>query len=68
MTFREGKPLKSGVGRGYVRRTGRRQVSTLIDDDTLDRLHARAKAEETSLCEQIRLMVEWGLEAAECPE
>ncbi len=42
-----------------------RQVSVQIDEGTLEQVRARAMAEGTSLSEQVRLLVEWGLEVDE---
>ena len=42
--------------------TGRRfRIVCDLDEDTLDILRQRASKDNTSLAEQIRLMIEWGL-------
>jgi hypothetical protein len=40
------------------------RINCLFDPDTFEELKQRAYKEKTSMAEQIRLMVEWGLESA----
>lgn len=40
------------------------QVSIRLDVETFQTIRARAWREQTSVAEQVRLLVEWGLEAA----
>jgi hypothetical protein len=46
-----------GRGSGRLRR-----LSVPFDDDTADQIATRAQREGTSTAEQVRLLVEWGLE------
>lgn len=57
-----GKPGQ-GVDRGAFR-----QFVIKIDHITADEVIARAEKEGTSTAEQIRLLIEWGLEAGEMVE
>lgn len=41
-----------------------RRIIVGFDDETFEQIRARAKAEQTSFGEQVRLLVEWGLEDA----
>ncbi|WP_249696470.1 hypothetical protein [Stappia sp. WLB 29] len=41
------------------------QVVVRLDDETFAAVRARAVEEGTSFSEQVRLLIEWGLEAAE---
>jgi hypothetical protein len=54
------------VARGCRRRgsNDRLQVVVRLDDDTFAEVRSRAQRECTSFGEQVRLLVEWGLEAA----
>jgi hypothetical protein len=52
-----------GVSKGTPGRKCMRKVVCLFDDETFDAIRSRAIAKETSFAEQIRLLVEWGLEA-----
>jgi hypothetical protein len=42
----------------------RRAIAVTFDGDTFDAIRARAIREGTSFGEQVRTLVEWGLEAA----
>ena len=42
---------------------GKRRINVTLDDETFDEIRKLAVAEKTSFAEQIRLLVEWGLEA-----
>jgi len=42
---------------------GKRRINVTLDDETFDEIRRRALAERTSFSEQVRLLVEWGLEA-----
>jgi hypothetical protein len=59
-----GQQRNGTPGRG-VSRDGLRQFVIKIDHETADQVIARAAAHGTSTAEQIRLLIEWGLEAAE---
>ena len=52
------KPVANGVRKGV-----KRQFHMALDQDTFAIVKARAIQERTSLAEQVRLLVEWGLEA-----
>lgn len=56
---------KRPVARGNVRHDlpGTRQISIVFDDEQFDRIKARALVAGTSFAEEVRLLVEWGLEA-----
>lgn len=47
---------------------GRIQVVCTFDPETFAQIRARAVAERTSFIEQVRLLVEWGLEAEQNAE
>ncbi len=50
-------------GKGVQCGDGMRQFVIKIDNETADEVIARARAEGTSTAHQIRLLIEWGLEA-----
>lgn len=50
------------VARGAVTRAGL-MFSVALDEDTVDEIRRRAERDSTSFAEQIRMLVEWGLEA-----
>lgn len=50
------------VGQG-VKHGQMKSIYVALDPDTFDHLASRAKKEKTSMSEQIRTMVEWGLES-----
>lgn len=54
------------VAQGVVdpRRPDYKQIVVRMDHETFDDLRARAIRERTSLSEQVRTMIEWGLESA----
>jgi hypothetical protein len=58
-----GAPKSAGQARGVVR-GGQRQVVIKMYEDQFNEVRARAVAENTSLAEQIRLLIKWGLESA----
>lgn len=43
------------------------QIVVRFDDETFEQIRQRAIANNTFFSEQVRLLVEWGLEAAEAP-
>lgn len=51
------------IARGVVRTPGRRRVVVQFDEASFAEIRGLAKAERTSFAEQIRTLVEWGLEA-----
>jgi hypothetical protein len=53
------------VAGGCHHRRGMRQMSVQFDEETYQVIHARAVAAGTGFGEQVRLLVEWGLEADE---
>lgn len=53
-----------GPAKGVRRSNGRRQVVIVMDDDQFDEVRALAEAQGTSTAEQLRNLIEWGLEAA----
>ncbi len=50
------------VATGERRNPRGRRVTVEFDDDTFATIKARAKDHNTSFGEQVRLLVEWGLE------
>jgi len=54
-----------GPGKGCKRKgdVATTQIVVRFDDDTFAQIRERALADETSIAEQIRTLVEWGLEA-----
>lgn len=52
-----------GVSESSTGRRCMRKVVCLFDDETFEQVRQRAIAKETSFAEQIRQLVEWGLEA-----
>lgn len=61
--MRDGQQIRGEPGKG-VQHGHQRQFVIKIDTVTADEVIARARAEGTSTAEQIRLLIEWGLEAA----
>lgn len=51
------------VSRGSVK-GGKRGTICYFDEETFEQIRARAEKERTSFGEQVRLLVEWGLEDA----
>lgn len=52
---------------GLLRGNGMRRLVIDFDDEMFAALRSRAVRERTSVGEQVRTMVEWGLESAEKP-
>jgi hypothetical protein len=52
-----------GNKRGRVGRSDPPQISIRFDDLTFETIRDRARTANTSFAEQVRLLVEWGLEA-----
>lgn len=50
------------VAKGVTDRRVARRVVIAFDDETFATIRQRAIAAETSFAEQVRLLVEWGLE------
>jgi hypothetical protein len=62
MSMPFGTLMPEGPGRGTHKRNGR-MITVQFDHDTFNQLRNRAIAEKTSFSEQVRLLVEWGLES-----
>lgn len=62
--MRFGKQMPKGPAKGVLR-AGHRRLVVAFDDEQFDRLRQRAQRENTSVAEQVRLLVEWGFEADE---
>lgn len=60
--MREGQQMKSGPARGVRRSDGTIQAVVKLDPDTFEAVRQRAVREETSFAEQVRILLEWGLE------
>ena len=63
-----GGPLKpsrvaKGVAQGVSDKPGLKRVVCAFDEETFDQVRARAIAQNTSFAEQVRQLVDWGLEA-----
>lgn len=57
----------SSLFKGGVRRLkggNCRQLIVRLDEETVEQIVARAEKENTSIAEQLRLLIEWGLEAS----
>lgn len=50
------------VGKGIADRRAALRIVVCFDDETFETIRQRAMAAETSFAEQVRLLVEWGLE------
>ncbi len=63
--MREGQQLSSGPANGSTcpGRDGWKQLVVRLDDETFNEIRERAIRENTSVAQQIRLLIEWGLEA-----
>lgn len=59
----DGVQQPDGPARGVELAGGRRQVVIKMDTSQFDEVRERVIRENTSLAEQIRLLIEWGLEA-----
>ncbi|HMO09152.1 MAG TPA: hypothetical protein PKD10_16105 [Paracoccaceae bacterium] len=62
--MRDGQQLPSGPARGVKIAGDRRQVVIKMDSDQFAEVRALAVANGISLAEQLRLLIEWGLEAS----
>ncbi len=58
-----GKQHRNGPAKGVKLYGGRRQVVIKMDSDQFDFIYQRALRENTSVAEQIRNLIEWGIEA-----
>lgn len=56
------------VGLGCIKTEGSRRIACQFDDETFEAIRRRAVKSGTSFAEQVRLLVEWGLIAAEDDE
>ena len=61
--MREGQQKNGMPGVGVKRYGDQRQFVIKIDTATADQVIERARVAGTSTAEQIRLLIEWGLEA-----
>lgn len=52
------------VGRGLADRGGLKRIVVAFDDETFEVIRDRAVKAQTSFAEQVRQLVEWGLEDA----
>ena len=52
------RPIASGT-----RRYNKRKVSITLDEDTFEAIYKLAKKAKINLTEQVRDLIEWGLEA-----
>lgn len=59
-----GQQMPKGVAKGVLLANGQRQVVIKMDQDQFDEVRELAAREGTSLAEQLRNLIEWGLEAA----
>ena len=59
----DGVQQPGGPARGVEIAGGRRQVVVKMDTSQFEEVRDRALREGTSLAEQIRLLIEWGLES-----
>ena len=50
-------------GKGRPQLNGRRRTMIAFDDDQFEEIRQRAVWGKTSFAEQVRILVEWGLEA-----
>lgn len=48
---------------GHKRKSGMIVLAVYFDEDTFAEMRARAVKEKTSVGQQVRMLVEWGLEA-----
>jgi hypothetical protein len=51
--------------RGSIKTPGSRRIVVQFDDETFGEIRRRAEAEGSSFAEQVRTLVEWGLEENE---
>jgi hypothetical protein len=58
-----GHTQKRPIAKGSRKADGRLGVVCYLDEDTFATIRARAEAQKTSFGEQIRTLIEWGLEA-----
>lgn len=58
-----GSPNMKGAGNGTLRPNGRRQSVILLDPDQHAEIQARADQHGVSFAEEVRTLLEWGLEA-----
>lgn len=54
-------PLGRGLSRGCMKR-----IVVSFDDETFEVIRQRAATHRTSFAEQVRQLVEWGLEDVQC--
>lgn len=63
--MKDGQQKPSGLAHGVAIPGGRRQVVIKMDTDQFDEIRTLAEREGISVSHQIRLLLEWGLEAAQ---
>jgi hypothetical protein len=61
--MKRGDQMPAGPAKGVLLPNGQRQVVIKMDADQFEEVRALAAAEGTSVAEQIRNLIEWGLEA-----
>ena len=61
MTYLKKIPAQGCKRRGDKATT---QIVIRMDDDTFNQVRDRASRERTSFAEQVRILIEWGLETA----
>lgn len=54
---------RRAVGTGIKRPAGRRGIIVEFDEGTFEHIRRRALNQTTSFAEQVRMLVEWGLES-----
>ena len=59
-----GHTRKRPVAKGTPHRGGRLGIVVYLDPDVFDSIRKLAEAGDTSFGEQVRILIEWGLEAA----
>ena len=65
MSFKDGTILSSGVAKGVAIKGNRRQVVIKMDADQFEAVRQLAVKEKCSMAHQLRLLIEWGLEAVQ---
>ena len=63
MVWKTGQQQHTGPAAGVDLPNGRKQVVVKMDGDQFDFIRKRAIRENTSVAEQIRNLIEWGIES-----
>jgi hypothetical protein len=61
--MKRGQQMPHGPAKGVLLENGQRQVVIKMDADQFEEVRALAIRERTSVAEQLRNLIEWGLEA-----